>query len=169
MARPSVLRAVVSVLLFVLPGSFGLNAVGSAQTYTPRSQEEAEVLSLVVAHEMKANSWSKSELICLSINGLDPTAALVKSLRQRNLNVRSSSEWTKKSNCGFELQLEYTQLDLSQSVKVRSKVLDLREIHNGEAHIATLMKDGGYSLRRAEGKWSISQYSPKPLSSQSSP
>ena len=139
------------------------------QTYTPRSEEEVDVISLVVGSEMKANNWSKSELICLSINWLNPTAKLVKSLRQRNVNVRSAAEWAKRFNCGFELQLEYTQLDLSRDVKVRSKVLDLREVNKGEAHIVTLLKDGEYSVRKVEGKWAISEYAKKPLTAPPSP
>jgi hypothetical protein len=77
--------------------------------------------------------------------------------------VRSSAEWAKKFNCGFELQLEYTQFDLSQSVKVRSKVVDLREINKGEGDLAILLKDGEYSLRRVNGKWSVSEYVTIPL------
>jgi hypothetical protein len=89
-------------------------------------------------------------------------------LRQRNLNVRSSGEWAKKFNCAFELQLEYIQSDLSQSVIVRSKVVDLREINKGEGDLAILLKDGEYSLRRVDGKWSVSKYVTEPLASQDS-
>src|SRR5271165_4401884 len=100
MARPSAFRAIASALFaVVLLCSSGPNVLANKQTYTPRRQEEVEVLSLIVASEMKANNWAKSELICFSINGLDHTAKLVKSLRQRNLNVRSSADWTKKFNC----------------------------------------------------------------------
>jgi hypothetical protein len=169
MVRPSTFRAIASVLCAVvlLCGS-SPNVLANEQTYIPRSEEEVEVLSLVVASEIKANNWAKSELICFSVNSLDPTAKLVKSLRQRNFNVRSSAEWAKKFNCGFELQLEYTQFDLSQSVKVRSKVVDLREINKGEEDLATLLKDGEYSLRRVDGKWSVSEYVTKPLTSRPS-
>jgi hypothetical protein len=37
----------------------------------------------------------------------------------------------KKLNCGFEIQLEYTHFDLPQSMRVRSRVVDLREINRG--------------------------------------
>ena len=137
--------------------------------YTPHSQEEVDVIALVVASESKANNWQKSEEICLSINGLNPTTALVKSLRQRNSSVRSSAEWPKKFTCGFEIQLEYPQLGSSQEVKVRSKVLDLRDINRGEAHIVTVLKDGEYSLHKVDQKWSISEYSAKPLTAPPSP
>src|SRR5262249_49749260 len=106
--------------------------------------------------------------ICFSVNGLDPSAKLVKSLRQRNPNVRSTAEWSKKFNCGFELQLDYTQFGVSRSIKVRSKAIDLREINTGEAHIQTLLKAGEYSLQKVDGKWSIKGYLAKPLESQPS-
>jgi hypothetical protein len=131
---------------------------GTTKKYAPRSKEEVDVLSLLVASEMKANDWKKNELICFSVDGIDPSPKLVKSLRQRDLNVRSSAEWTKKFNCGFELQLEFTQFDLSLSIRVHSKVLDLREINKGEGHIAVLMQDGEYSIQKVDGEWSISQY-----------
>jgi hypothetical protein len=117
-----------------------------------------EVLSLVGASEIKGSDWAKSELICFSVDSLDPAAKLVKSLRQRSLNVRSSAEWAKKFNCAFELRLEYTQSDLSGTVKILSKVADLREINKGEGDLAILLKDGEYSLRKVDGKWSASEY-----------
>ena len=159
MTRPSTLRAIASVLCSVvlLCGS-RTNVVANERTYTPRSEEEVEVLSLVVASEIKGSDWAKSELICFSVDSLDPAAKLVKSLRQRSLNVRSSAEWAKKFNCAFELQLEYTQSDLSGTVKIRSRVVDLREINKGEGDLAILLKDGEYSLRRVDGKWSVSEY-----------
>ena len=55
---------------------------------------------------------------------------------------------------------------MSGSIKVRSKVIDLREINTGDAHIATLLKAGEYSLQKVDGKWSIKGYLAKPLESQ---
>src|SRR5215831_1167369 len=149
MPRPSTLRAIASVLCSVvlLCGS-STNVLANERTYTPRSEEEVEVLSLVGASEIKGSDWAKSELICFSVDSLDPAAKLVKSLRQRSLNVRSSAEWAKKFNCAFELRLEYTQSDLSGTVKILSKVADLREINKGEGDLAILLKDGEYSLRK---------------------
>jgi hypothetical protein len=132
----------------------------SQQTYIPKSEEEVEVLTLVVASEVKANGWKQSEIVCFSINGLDPSATLVEALRRRKLRVRSSAEWAKKFNCGFELQLEYSQLDSSESAKVRSKVVDLREINSGQGDLALLQKDGEYLLKKENTKWSISEYLP---------
>jgi hypothetical protein len=131
-----------------------LTGASSDKTYMPKSEEELDVLSLVLTSEIKANNWAKNELICFSVDGLDPSSKLLKALRRRDFNVRSSSEWGKKFNCGFELQLEYTQFDLSGDIKVRSKVVDLREVNKGEAHIAILVKDGEYSLQKVDGQWS---------------
>ena len=164
MACPPTLRAIASLLYAVmLLCGFGPNVLANEQTYTPRSEEEVEVLSLVLASEIKANNWTPSELICFSVNGLDPSAALVKSLRQRYSNVRSAAEWQKKFNCGFELQLEYTRFDPPKNIKVRSRVVDLREINKGEGDLAILLKDGEYSLQKVGSKWSIKDYSAKPL------
>lgn len=149
-------------LLLLLYGPIS-DVLANNETYTPRSEEEVEILSLVVASEIKSNDWTKSELVCFSVNGLDPSAALVKSLRQRHPNLRSAAEWRRKFNCGYELELTYTQLDSSQGMKVRSKVLDFRDINSGEAHIVSLLKDGEYSLQKVDGKWSVSSYVTKPL------
>jgi hypothetical protein len=130
------------------------------QTYIPKSEEEVDVLALVVAFEVKANGWKQNEFVCFSVNGLDPSPALVEALRHRKLKVRSSAEWTTKFNCGFELQLEYPQLDSSESTKVRSKVVDLREINTGLGDLALLQKDGEYLLKRENTKWSIIDYLP---------
>jgi hypothetical protein len=154
-----------ATLLGVFLVCSGLSLLSSEKTYIPRSEEEVGVLSLVVASEIKANKWTKNELICFSVDGLYPSPKLVRSLRQRHLNVRSSAEWTKKFNCGFELQLEYSQLDLSQNIRVRSKVVDLREINNGEGDLALLEREGEYSLQKVDGKWSIKEYAAKPLTS----
>jgi len=92
----------------------------SEQTYIPKSKEEVDVLTLIVASEVKANDC-QNEFVCFSVNGLDPGPQLVKSLRRRKLKVRSSAEWATKFNCGFELQLEYPRLDSPESLKVRFK------------------------------------------------
>lgn len=107
---------------------------------------------------MKANGWKQDDFVCFSVNGLDPSPQLVKSLRRRKLKVRSSAEWTTKFNCGFELQLEYPPLDSSESVKVRSKVVDLPEINTGQGDLALLQNDGEYLLKKENTKWSIGSY-----------
>jgi len=169
MPRLSAFRTAASTLwLLVLLYSSAANVIADGQTYILRSEEEVEVFSLVVASEIKSNNWAHSEVICFSVNGLDPSPKLVKSLHKRNLSVRSSAEWPKKFNCGFELQFEYTQFDLSRIIKVRSKVVDLREINKGEGDLALLLKDGEYTLQKVDGKWSIREYVEKPLGPHSS-
>jgi hypothetical protein len=111
--------------------SFALNLISGEKTYLSKSEEEVQILSLVLADEIKTNNLAPSGTICFSIGGLDPDPSLVKSIRRRGLKVRGSAEWSKKFNCGFEVQMEYAHFDLSESVKIRSKVMDLREINTG--------------------------------------
>jgi hypothetical protein len=146
----------LSALVLILGGVLSIKA--SEKEYVPRSEEEVEILSLVVGSEIKANNWPNSTIVCFTVDGLDPSAKLTKPIRDRYVNVRSSAEWAKRFNCSFELQLEYAQFDLSGEIKVRSKVLDLREINKGTGHIAVLMKDGEYSLEKVRGKWSVKGY-----------
>jgi hypothetical protein len=150
----------------LLPYGSAFGAASNEKVHAPKGDEELDVLSLVIAAEVRANDWAKNELICFSVDGSYPSTKLVKSLRQRDLNVRSSAEWAKKFNCGFELQLDYTQVDTSGSIKVRSNVIDLREIKKGESDLATLLRAGEYSLQKVDGKWSIKGYLAKPLESQ---
>jgi hypothetical protein len=153
----SKLPALVLIFLFVFSGK------ASAQEYVLRSEEEVEILSLVVGAEIKANNWPMPTMVCFTVDGLDPSAKLTKSIRVRYPNVRSSAEWEKKFNCGFELQLEYTHFDLSGNTKVRSKVIDLREINKGTGDIAILVKDGEYCFEKVRGKWSVRGYAAKAL------
>lgn len=86
----------------------------SSETYSPSSEDETEILFVVLKAELQANNWTKNELICFSVKGLDPSPKLVKTLRQ-HLNVCSAAEWHKKFDCGFELRIEYPNFDLSQA------------------------------------------------------
>jgi hypothetical protein len=89
---------------------------------------------------------------------MDPSPKLVKTLRQRNLNVCSSAEWPKKFNCGFEVRMQFMSLDTSQSARVHTELADLREINVGEGDLAVRLRNGEYVLRKIDGKWSISEY-----------
>jgi hypothetical protein len=151
------------VVLLVVCSALAL--VSREKTYLPKSGEEVDVLSLVLASEVKANNSTKKEVVCLSIDGSNPDGKLVKSLRQGHLNVRSSAEWPKKFNCGFEVQLEYSQFDLSRSVTLHSTVVDLREINTGQGDLALIQRDGEYLLRKIGETWSISEYVPTKHSS----
>ena len=146
--------ASLGVLMICSP----LSSASAEETYVAKSQEDIEILSLVLASEVRASNWTKNEVICFSIDGLDPSPQLVKALRQRGLRMRSSAEWSKKFNCGFEVQLEHAQSSSVEGVKVRSRVVDLREINRGEGDLALLQRAGEYSLRKVHGKWSIAQY-----------
>jgi hypothetical protein len=148
----------LSAMSVLLPYCSVLGVVPTKGNYTAKSEEEVDVLSLVVAAEVTANNWTKNEQICFTVEGSYPSHKLVQSLRRRDLNVFSSADWAKKFNCGFELQLEYTQFDLSNRMKVRAKVVDLREINKGEGDLALLLKDGEYSIQKIDGKWSIGEY-----------
>jgi hypothetical protein len=140
-----------------------LNLVSREKTYSPRSEEEVQVLSLILVDEIKANGLAPSDTICFSVERLDPSPSLLKSIRQRGMKVRSPAEWSKKFNCGFEVQMEYTHFDLSESMRVRSRLLDLREINSGQGDIATLQREGEYLLKKTNQKWSISDYIPRKL------
>lgn len=136
------------------------SATSHEKTYTVENPEIVDVLSLVFGAEVKANGWTKDMFVCLSINGLDPNPRLVKSLRQRKLKVRSSGEWAKKFNCGFELQLELPEVNAQEPMKVRTKVVDLRDINTGQGDLAILDRDGEYLLAKIDTKWSITEYVP---------
>lgn len=131
----------------------------SNETYSPSSDDETEILSLVLNAEFQTNKWKKNELICFSVKGLDPSPKLVKTLRQ-HLNVCSSAEWRKKFNCGFELRIEYPSFGLSQGKSVRVQVVDNREINQGTGDLALLLRDVEYTLHKTNGKWFISDCVP---------
>ena len=151
----------LAVALLII--SSALNLLSREKTYSPRSEEEVQVLSLILVDEIKANGLATSDTICFSVERLDPSPSLLKSIRQRGMKVRSPAEWSKKFNWGFEVQMEYTHFDLSESMRVRSRLLDLREINSGQGDLATLQRDGEYLLKKTNQKWSISEYIPRKL------
>jgi hypothetical protein len=132
----------------------------SNQTYSPRSADETEILSVLLKAEFQANNWTKNERICFSVKGLDPSPKLVKTLRQ-HLNVCSSAEWRKKFDCGFEVRIEYPSFDLSQGKDIRVQVVDNREINQGTGDLAVLLRDVDYSLHKSDGKWSVTDCVPR--------
>jgi hypothetical protein len=75
------------------------------------------------------------------------------------LNVCGSAERDRKFNCDLELQLENVQFDTADSIKVESKVLDLRSNRKVEGDLA-LLEDGEYVLQKFKnGHWWIREYS----------
>jgi len=137
-----------------------LGANSAGKTYSPKNADEVEVISLVLASEARANKWTKDDLICLSIEYEDPDKKLVKTLRQHGLNVCRLSEWHKNLACGFHINLRITSFGPSQAGSLHAEVVDVREINSGVAHIAVRRRDGEYSVRKTEGKWSIGDYVP---------
>jgi hypothetical protein len=146
------------IVAFLMSTFFAVGLISDEKTYTPKNGDEIEVLSLVLRSEIVANKWTKRDLICFSVEQIDPSPKLVKALRQQNLNVCSSAEWPKKFNCGFEVRMQFMSLDTSQSARVHTEVADLREINVGEGDLAVRLRDGEYVLRKIDGKWSISEY-----------
>lgn len=150
------LAPVATVLL--VTACFESLLISAEKTYSTKGGDETEILSLVLKAEVQANDWTKNEMICFSVEGTDPSPGLLRALRERDLNVRSSAEWRKRFNCGFEVRLRYAKFDLTQSITVRSQVIDLREINRGQGHLALIQRDGEYLLTRTDGKWSIRDY-----------
>ncbi len=152
--------SVRAIAAFLLSTCFAFVLISAEKTYSPKSGDEIEVLSLVLKSEVVANKWTKRDLICFSVDQMDPSPKLVRAFRQQDLNVCSSAEWPKKFNCGFEVRMQFVSLDTSQGARVHAEVQDLREINAGEGHIAVRLRDGEYVVRKTDGKWSISEYVP---------
>jgi hypothetical protein len=142
---------------------FGLNANSSARAYSPKNADEVEVISLVVTSEAKANNWTRDDLICLSIENKDPDRELVKTLRQKGVNICRLSEWRKNFGCPFHVHLRFTGIVQSQTARLRAESADVREINSGNAHVAVRLKDGEYTAHKTEGKWFIVDYIPSKL------
>jgi hypothetical protein len=154
-------RAIVcTILAFITSTCFAAIPRPTATTYSPKGGDEIEILSLVLEFEVEANRWTKTDLICFSVGQMDPSPKLVKTLRQRKLNLCSSAEWPKKFNCGFEVRMQFVSLDTSQSARVHAEVADYRDINTGQGDLALLQRAGEYTLRKIDGKWSISGYIP---------
>jgi hypothetical protein len=151
------LRITSSALILVLCSTL----VGSStrKDYAPKNADELEVLSLVIKAEVQANNWTKDDLICLYVEDKDPNKRLVKTLQMRGLNVCRVERHT-RFECGFQLSLNFNRSDSHQLIRVHSVVGDSREINQGLAHIATLLRDGEYSVRQTSGIWSVSGYAP---------
>jgi len=131
----------------------------SNETYPAGSKDETEVLSVVLKSEFQANNWTKNERICFSVQGLDPSPELVKTLRQ-HLNVCSSAEWRKKFDCRFDVRIQYPSFELSQGRNIRAQIVDLREINQGIGDLAVIVRDVEYSLHKSDGKWLVSDCVP---------
>jgi hypothetical protein len=131
----------------------------SEQHSTLNLSDQVDVVALVLGSEAKANGWAKSERICFSIEDKDPSNRLIIALRQRGLNTVKFSSWSKHFDCGFLARLKFSSLKADGSATVRAEVSDVRDINNGTAHIAALIRDGQYLMRKTGESWSIADYS----------
>lgn len=52
---------------------FAVAAISDERRCTPKSSDEIEVLSLVLRSEVVANKWTKRDLICFSVDQMDPS------------------------------------------------------------------------------------------------
>jgi hypothetical protein len=153
-------QAVTVIVSLFVTTCFSHSLISAEKTYFPKSADESEVLSLVLKSEVQANRWTKKEVVCFSVQGMDPSPKLVKALRQQELNVCSSAEWRRRFNCGFEVRLQFLGSDSLRSTRVHAVVADLREINEGVGDLGILQRDGEYALQKIDGKWSISKYVP---------
>jgi len=152
------LRSPATALGLAICCALSVNA--AEKTYAARNADVVEVISLVLASEVRANNWTKDDLICLSIDDRDPDRKLVDTLRQSSSNVRRLSDWRKSFRCGYHVYLRFVEFDQSQAARLRADVADVREINSGDAHFAVRLRNGVYAVRKSEGKWSISDYVP---------
>jgi len=150
------IASTVTAFLFMV--CFAFHAISAEKTYSPKSSDEFEVLSLVLSSEVVANNWTTKDLICFSVQQMDPSPELVKALRKRNLNVCSSAEGQEKFTCGFEVRTKFVDFDASHSARIRAEVMDYRDINTGQGDLAVLQRTGEYSVRKIDGKWSVSSY-----------
>jgi hypothetical protein len=62
--------------LLIVMTCFAVTTISTERTYSPKNADDAEIISLVLASEVKANNWTKDELICLSVEYKDPDKKL---------------------------------------------------------------------------------------------
>ena len=72
--------------------------------------------------EVVADKCSKKDLICFSVEQMNPSQKSVRALRQQNLNLCSAAPWPKGFNGGFDVSEPFISLDASQSAKVPAEV-----------------------------------------------
>ena len=148
--------AVAAMWLLLATG----RAAFSAQHSALKPSDQVDVVARVLSSEAKANSWVKSERICVSIEDKDPSNRLINALRQRGLNTAKHSTWSKHFDCGFLVRLRFSSSKADNSATVRTEVSDVRDINNGIAHFAALIRDGEYLVQKTGRSWSIADYSP---------
>jgi hypothetical protein len=140
--------------------TLALGANATAREYHTRNNDETEVFAMVMGAEIAANHWGSSELICFSIDGLDPDKKLVKELQQRHLDVCSQSEWRRRLACNFAVYLEPKTLTSSGDGRIHVQSVDFSDVNTGEVHVVTALRQGEYLLKKLNGRWSITGYVP---------
>jgi hypothetical protein len=155
----SFLRLAVFLALSTLPLSrAGSTLLSRENTYSPKSEDEVEALSVVVFEEIGANNATEDHSICFSVDGLRPSPQFVESLRQQNVNVCNSKEQREKSDRSIDLRLENVESDLPKNIiTVRSKVFALRAKESQDNLV--MLEDGDYVMEKvAKGLWWIKKY-----------
>jgi hypothetical protein len=146
--------------MLVLLTCVALTAQTTEKAYSPHNADEVEVISLVLASEVRANNWTKDDLVCVSIDDKDPDKKLVKTFREHGLNVCKASDWHRNLACGFRIDMRLISIDPSQTARLHAVTADFREINRGVAHVAVRLRDGEYSFRKTEGQWTLANYMP---------
>ena len=138
---------------------FSIAPISSAgDYYSIKSKEEVDIFAVVMQAESESSAWTKQELICFDVDGQWPDKKLVHALRRQHLNVRSEAEWHKNFACGFTVRLQPVEFESPEAARVRVSTIDNREINSGQSDIALIIRDGEYSLRSADSRWSITKY-----------
>ena len=150
----------VPTIALTLVVCISLSVIPAKKTYSSKNPDEVEIISLVLASEVRASNWTKDELICLSIENKDPDKKLIRTFRQQGLSVCRLSEWQRNFACGFQVYLRFINFDSPQTARLHADVADVREINSGSAHIAIRLRGGEYTFHKTEGNWSIGEYVP---------
>lgn len=152
-------RIAAIVILFAV-ASAGLGRLHARNSRT-RNNDEIEIYAEALQSEVTANQWTDKDTICFSVDGKDPGKKLVEVLRNHKLNVCSLGEWPKKTACGYSVWLELVTFDSDDAARIRIQSSDLRDINTGSAHFATELRQGEYSIKRTDGRWTVAAFNPK--------
>jgi hypothetical protein len=137
--------------MLVLVTCFAWSAETAEKAYTTHNADEVEIISLVLASEVRANNWTKDDLVCVSIDDKDPDKKLVKTLRGHGLNVCKASDWHRNLACGLRIDMRWISIEPSQTARLHAATADFREINSGVAHLLyrAANRIHGYSTRTA--------------------
>ena len=153
-------RRIVAVVVLFMVAFAGLGRLHAKNSRT-RNNDEIEIYAEALQSEVTANQWTDKDVICFSIDGKDPSKKLVEVLRNHKLNVCSLGEWPKKTACSYSVWLELVTFDSDDDARIRIQSSDLRDINTGSAHFATELRQGEYSLKKVDGRWTVAAFTPK--------